>query len=364
VTAVDELAGRFLAFGGESTTRAPLYHHLAEGVAADPELVALLLHAPPEQHQPVLLFAAVHFLLLDGRRHELARYYPNLTALPRPAAEAFPVFRQFVLDHADEVAGLVAARSTQTNEVGRCATFLPALGLLAAEVGDLALVDVGTSAGLNLQLDRYSYEYVPGGAVGLTSTVHLSCGTRGPVPIPPALPTLCARAGLDASPIDVLDDDAVRWLEACVWPDQPDRFERLKAAIVLVRDDPPTIRRGDAVDDLAVTVESVAGRGHPVVTNSWVLNYLSEPRRRDYVAALDALGAQLDLSWIAAESPAQTVGLPIPTNTTSGPEHRTVLSLTTWRQGRRVVRRLATCHPHGYWIHWEPASDGSSRPHG
>lgn len=50
-------------------------------------------------------------------------------------------------------------RSTQTNEVRRCATLLPALGGLAAEGYRLGLVEVGASADLNLLLDHYGYCY-------------------------------------------------------------------------------------------------------------------------------------------------------------------------------------------------------------
>ena len=42
----------------------------------------------------------------------------------------------------------------------------PALDLLPHEVGTIGLADIGTSAGLNLQLDRYHYVYEPGGSVG------------------------------------------------------------------------------------------------------------------------------------------------------------------------------------------------------
>jgi hypothetical protein len=45
------------------------------------------------------------------------------------------------------------------------------------------------------------------------------------------------------------------------------------------------------------------------------------------------------------------VGLPI--RTTDPAEELTVLSVVRWRGGRRTVQRLATCHPHGYWMHWE-----------
>lgn len=351
MTSLEELAKRFRDFAGEATVRAPLYSCLSAAIADDPELVELLQAAPPEQQSPVLLFAAVHYLLLDGNSHELTDYYPNLVDPPRPANQSFGPFRRFVLQHAGDVATLVATRSTQTNEVGRCALFLPALAMLERRRGPLALVDVGTSAGLNLLLDRYSYEYAPGGGVGPPSTVHLSCGTRGAVPVPAALPRVAARVGVDAAPIDLRDDAAARWLEACVWPDQPDRFARLRAAVELARESPPLLIQGDAVDDLAAVINRVEADGHPVVMNSWVLNYLPEHRRMAYVAELDRLGADRDLSWVLAESPSQTSGLPIPT--TPAPEHRTVLSMVTWRDGRRTVHRLASCHPHGFWLHWE-----------
>ena len=188
----------FAALAESAKPRAPLYVRLAEGIAADHELAGLLLLAPPTQRQPVLLLACVHFLLLDGRDHELARYYPNLTEHPDPG-DPVPAFRAFCHANADELAELLATRSTQTNEIGRCALLLPVFGLLAAEVGDIAHLDVGTSAGLNLLLDRYEYAYEPGGEVGGPSPVRLECGTRGPVPVPPAMPPIVQR--LRARPV-------------------------------------------------------------------------------------------------------------------------------------------------------------------
>ncbi|MEQ1702771.1 MAG: DUF2332 domain-containing protein, partial [Ilumatobacteraceae bacterium] len=246
-----------------------------------------------------------------------------------------------------------ASRTTQTNEVGRCAQFLPALGLLAEEVGPLAHLDVGTSAGLNLLLPRFHYRYSPGAAIGSASTVTLDCATRGNPPLPGTIPPIVRSIGLDIAPIDVADDEAVRWLEACVWPDQPERFARLVAAIEMARAAGLDVRRGDAVLALPELVAEVADDGHPVITNSWVLNYLSPAQRVAYVDVLDALGAQRDLTWVVAESPAQTPELPIPA--TSPTEDITVLSIVTWRGGRRRVRRLATTHPHGFWLHWEAA---------
>ena len=356
---IEQLAERFRHFAGETAARAPLYARLSASIAEDPDIVALLTSAPTEQQLPVLLFAAVHDLLLGGVGAALAEHYPNLTEAPR-SDDPFPAFRRVALDHADDIRDLVATRSTQTNEVGRCALFLLGLEVLQDEgLGPFSLVDVGTSAGLTLLMDRFRYRFEPDEGetheLGNPSTVELVCGTRGPAPRPTAIPSIARRVGLDASPIDVADDDAVRWLEACVWPDQQDRFDRLRAAIALARSEPPDIRpqirRGDAVDDVGSIVREVATAGHPVVLNSWVLNYLPEERRRRYVDVLDDLGGEQDLSWVLAESPLQTVGLPIPT--TDPPEVLTVLSVVTWRDGRRSVRRLGTAHPHGFWVHAE-----------
>jgi hypothetical protein len=349
----DELAQRFRAFAATAAKRAPLYGHLAARIADDPATSRFLLHAPEEQRLPVLLFACVHWLLLNEPDQPLARHYPNLAA-DVDTTDPYPAFREFCAEHEQRLAGLLGTRSTQTNEVGRCATTLPLLGLVAGEVGPLALVDVGSSAGLTLLFDRYECRYEPGGSVGGPSQVVLQCGTRGDVPIPERFPTIGARIGLDRSPIDLTDPDASRWLEACVWPDHADRFHRLHAAIGLAQIEPPTVRPGDAIEDLAATIALVADRGHPVVLNTWVLNYLSDEQRGAYVTELDRLGASSDLSWIFAEMPSLVSGLPVPDEPDRA--YHTVVTLVRWRDRVRTVDHLADAHPHGAWIHWRAAS--------
>ena len=351
-----ELAQHFATFARTSLPRAPLYAALSTGISRDPDIYRLLLHAPPTQRLPVLLFACVHDLLLEDPRQELAGWYPNLTSSSRPPSERalMPTFTRFVASHAGRLRALLATRTTQTNEVGRCAIVLPALGLLADEVGPVGLLDVGASGGLNLLLDRYEYRYESQSGVVATlggpSSVVIDAATTGPFPVPREMPEIAVRCGLDQRPIDVTDDDEARWLEACVWPDQPGRFHRLVAAIAVAREAPPELLAGDAVTSLAVAVDRVGASAHPVVTNSWVLNYLTPEGRVAYLAELDRVGAQRDLSWIYAEAPALIPELP------NGPDpkdpHRTVLSLARWRGGRRTVQHLATCHPHGFWIHW------------
>jgi hypothetical protein len=349
------LVQRFQEFAETWRSRAPLYASIATTVSLDPDLAALLLRAPAPQQLPVLLFAAVHDLVLADPSAELARWYPNLGDAPRSPGERrlARIFRAFVRDHEDEISDRLRTRSTQTNEVGRCALLLPAFGLLAKEVGPLAHLDVGASGGLNLLIDRYEYRYT--GRDGATkvvgsSPVVIPITTRGDVPVPDRMPTVSRRCGVDRQPIDVTDPDEARWLEACVWPDHVERFDRLAAAIHVAREDPPELLAGDAVTSLAPAVERLGSDAHPVVTNSWVLNYLTADQRTDYLAELDRIGAERDLSWVYAEAPVHIPELPNSPDPSN--PHLTVLSMVRWRDGTRTVDHLATCHPHGRSMYW------------
>jgi hypothetical protein len=338
--------------------RAPLYASLANGIAEDPALFRLLLHAPPPQRLPVLLFASTHTLLLADPSHPLAEWYPNLTEQHRSPDDPalLPTFAAFAKEHAAAIAALLARRTTQTNEVGRCLMLLPAFGTIAAESGPLAHLDVGCSGGLTLLSDRYQYRYEPEEGdpvtIGPYSPVLLTAQTRGDRKLPAAVPTIAARCGIDLYPIDVTDDTEAHWLEACIWPDQRDRFLRLRAAIAIARERPPELLAGDAAESVAPAIERMAQSAHPVVTNSWALNYLTGAQRSAYLAALDQQGAERDLSWVFVEAPALTPELPWNFETEPDDPHLTVTAMVRWRDGVRTVEHLATSHPHGFWIHF------------
>ena len=342
----------FADFARQTANGTPLYSRLAAGIAGNKRLAGMLLNAPPAQRLPVLLFACVHSLLLGEPDAPLARFYPNLAGEGTDPGDPFPAFERFCNQHADALATMMRTRRTQTNEIGRTALFVPAFGLLEHEMGVLAHVDVGASAGLNLLISHYDFRFEPGGSIATGSTVQLVCGTRGDVPVPVRHPSIATAVGIDQSPIDLDDTDQARWLEACVWPDQVGRFERLRAAIEVARTVGVDVRSGDAVSGVAALVQEVAGAGHPVLTTSWVMNYLSADERLGFVAAVDALaGAGHDCSWVYAESPAlcpELPGIPPPTD----PDQPTALVAVRWRGGERSTQHLANAHPHGAWMHW------------
>ena len=93
-------------------------------------------------------------------------------------------------------------RQTQTNETGRCAVLYPAVAEAAArlDASRIALIDVGCSAGLNLNVDAYAVTYTPSEhTVGdASSSVQLRCEERGATAVPTRpMPEVVARIGIE-----------------------------------------------------------------------------------------------------------------------------------------------------------------------
>lgn len=355
---VTELMARFEHFADTSTRHTPLYAAISRRVSDEPDVAALLLHAEAGQRIPVLLLAAVHDLLLSGLDHPLSACYPTVVDEPTGTPhEAADLFVDLCRRHQDLVVALVASRSTQTNEIGRSAALRPVLVHLARRHGLLGLVEVGASAGLNLWFDRYRVDYELAGATHeagpSTSTVRLRCGLVDDADLPLAPdPDVAGRVGLDRSPVDLADPIQDRWLLACTWPDELERFHRLQAAIQLARTEPSPVVRGDAVDDLATHVLAVPTDAHPVVFHSWVLSYLHEDRQRAFAAEVARLGRLRPLSYVWMESRDLVPGLPAPERAVER-EGATEVVLVEHGHGDARPVRLAEMHPHGRWLHWQ-----------
>jgi hypothetical protein len=287
-----DTAERYRTFATiEAPGLSPTYEEWALGIAGDPEIVALIDQLPAPKRQVNLVFAAAR-----AAGAEVSDY---------------PEFRRWLTASWDRVREIALNHATQTNEAARCAVLLP---LLAALPGPLALVEVGASAGLCLYPDRYSYRY---GETELhpesgPSTVLLSPKIAGPVPVPERMPRIAWRVGLDLNPLDVSSDEDVAWLEALVWPEHDDRRTRLRAAIEIVRQDPPRIVRTDALSGLRALVAEAPADATVVVYHSAVLAYFAEKDR----AAFADLVRELPVRWISNEGETVVPGvrekLPVP----------------------------------------------------
>ncbi len=344
----------------------PLYSHLAGHAADDDEVAGLLTATDTTSADATLLFAAVQRVLQSEPFHELTNYYPSLGGSYGPDGGTWPLFRTFVLERADRIRALIATRVTQTNEVRRAALLYPAVTLAAKQAGrPVGLLEVGTSAGLLLGMDTYSYRYQTQQAGQLAagparSTVGLHCalavapGATLP-PIPKKLVT-AAKIGMDSRPVDLTDEEQYAWLEACIWPDQPERLRLFGAAAAAQRKSPPELVAGDGVADLPAVAARIPAEVPLVVLTSNVLWLFTDEQRTAFVAALDELAASRPLWWVSQEGYRAALEplLPGRDDLRPGEGEQTfgVLGLVHWSDGGRHATALARTAWHGERMEW------------
>jgi hypothetical protein len=302
----------------------PLYAELAAAAAQDDGILDFLVGLPREQQQPMLLFGAVTFL----------------SGTPSSPDE----LRTRLRDDGGRIRDTMLTRFTQTNEPARCAALVTALADIDGPIG---LVEVGSSAGLCLYPDRYSYEF-DGRPVGPRSTVHVTTTTTGSVPVPDRLPEVAARVGIDRNPLDPADPGDRAWLQALIWPgpNAAPRRERLAAAAAIAAREPATVLTGDITERLGDALELLPSDCTPVVFHAAVLAYLRRDARQEFAALVQGMGVR----WVAQESAGVVPGIPADL---ARPDSF-VLSV----DGRPMARTA----PHGGRIDWLQDGPGAGGP--
>jgi hypothetical protein len=341
---VDLLARRFKRFAKTKCLgSSPLYYHLSQRIAEDHELLALASHCRGDQPTPTLFLGAVHFLLLNGIRDPLARFYSTLTTSALPPEEAYPHFRAFCFNHQDDLLPLLSDHLVQTNEIRRCSYLMPAFCLISSLAlrPSLALVEIGTSAGLNLLWDRYGYHYEPNIRRGNThSKIQIGCLWRGdkrPV-LPKSLPVVTSRVGLDQHVLDLTDENNYLWLKALIWPEHVDRIRLLENAVEEIREFPPSLKEGSVLELLPSILKSIPADVTPVLFHTHTLHQFSPQTRQHFLDLVAEEGRRRELFHLAGEG--------------SGTYYHIELQLATFQDGVRHQKNLAHCDQHGRWVEW------------
>ncbi len=313
---------------GRYLESSPLYLHLINTIADDAELVRVLNtieHTP----RPNVLLAGVQYLMMRDPGSDLGAYYPNLAEDPLPAAGIDPVFRDFVLSHEAELTEIGRTRHTQTNECRRCVALLP--GIWSTGLNEFHLIDIGTSAGLNLAVDRYGYEW-DGVHWGPASPVLLTTESRGAA-VDPRPVAVLRRIGLDLDPVNPADPDDRAWLESLIWPEHHDRRSRLRSALEIAATLPIELVAGNVLDTLGPVLAGLPAGEPAVVVNSFVLNQL---RRRDRERIEEIVAearsareiARVSMEWLDPDA----AGASIEVDDGSG------------------LRPIGLAQPHGEWL--------------
>ena len=284
---------------------------------------------------PLRLLSGVHGLWRAGRAAMLAPVFDGSGHAETNTA----LLRAVLASHDAELLPWLDS-PPQTNEVGRAAPLMTGLLEIAARHGPrLEILEIGSSAGLNLMIDRFRIELA-----GVVSGPHdalltLTPTWRGPPPPAAAIEVVTTR-GVDVAPIDASTEAGAQRLLAYVWPDHHTRFTRLSAALNMLRSAPPHLDSGDAAQWLATRLAAPQDAGTTrVLMHSIVWQYLGKARQSKITAAMEAAGAcataQRPLAWVRVEAN-RTV-------------HKHEITVRSWPQHERSIL-LGFAHAHGFWV--------------
>lgn len=339
-------ARKALAFG--KIFMAAVFESLARTLWSSPAVVEMIECWPGDLASAGVIFrlnAGLHALARSGR-------FPMLEAIYRGAsAETAPDPVQLDLAVTEALAAgegalLVWLRSrTQTNEVARLAGLAAVLAELSARQSlPCRLLELGTSAGLNLNLAHYQIRLGELQLGPAASAVRIAPRWTGASPV--AAPVVIAGAdGVDLCPLDVSRQTDAERLHAYVWPGERARTERLQRAIALAQRHPPRVEQGSAANWLEqqLCIPQPAGERR-VVFHAMALQYMPDAERARIGQLLAEAGmkagterplAHVAMEWNAARSDVE-------------------VRVTCWDGGAHDGEAMlaARCHPYAEWFEW------------
>lgn len=344
------LAQVYRQFGEvDAAETSPLYERVAVALSESDEALRAIETAPARKRHPAVILAALHDLALAGRAPALAAAY---AAADGDAAAGAAI--DTLLRMTESVVAIAVRRQPRTNETGRCAVLYPAIAEAVRRAGANAvgLIDVGCSAGLNLNVDRVGITYSNGQSLGdPSSAVLMSSSIVGRRPVPTrAIPEIVARVGIDLDPVDVTDADDVRWLRACLGPDQPERVARLDAEMALAATAPPLLLRGDAIEVMPDAFAQVPMDALPVVTTTWALSHFPLESRLRFLHRLDAAAGGRTVAWVSVEGVG--VAPTIPTLGDRRASGHSIVGLAVFNQSALHAEAVGRCWSRGRLLAW------------
>jgi len=323
----------------------PMYARLLELCARDIGCQGPVLEAiaswrgdPARGALPLRLMAAVHALVLTGVAKELQPFFPSVGGKPLHP-ELDEAFLEIVGVHRPFIRNFLEL-NPQTNECRRSVALLGGFLVLAEESKlPVRLLELGSSAGLNLLWDRFRYEMGPYRWGDSGAQILIRTRWEGLPPPLAARVEVRARTGCDLRPLSVSDEAQCRLLESWVWADQTERLDQLRRAISLCRLHPPEVEPGSAAPWLRRQLQDRRPGEVTVVFHSVVWPYLSEAEQSEVAGLLEGEGRRRErynpLCWLRLEdAAARELGL----------------ELKVWPGGED--RLLARSHPHAEWVQW------------
>ncbi|MET0307290.1 MAG: DUF2332 domain-containing protein [Sphingomonas sp.] len=283
-------------------------------------------------------------LRLIGGLHALHRRgVPELApvftgAVTDPDAVAAILHRVFVAHDVELLPWLDGP--PQTNEAGRSAGLMTGILHLAQRYGPkFEVLEIGSSAGLNLLIGRYRFDLGGVRTGPADSPVAIQPEWRGPPPPDAPVEILSAR-GVDIQPLDLSGTRDAERLQAYCWVENVERQARLEKTIAMVRAEGVDLVRGDAADWVEARLAEPQAEGVTrVLMHSVVWQYLPDATQHRIADAMQAAGERATperpLGWVMME-PNRDL-------------HRHEVRVRGW-PGDTPMQLVALTHAHGAWV--------------
>lgn len=334
-----EQAGFCTAYGSPFTGE--LITRMAQDLEAGGPVTALVGEWPTNPRADALalrLTGALHAAVLTHRDPALAALYPARTA-HWSMGDVWPSARTLLAREQAWVRDFIRS-PPQTNETRRSIALLAGfLAFAKTWDGPIDTLEIGASAGLNLNWDRFAYR-TQSWAWGGDSQVLIDTDWQGAPPPIDARPNIRNRAACDLNPLDVRGEASRLQLKSYIWPDQPDRLARFDGAVKLAIQHDVRVDRADAAQWLTHKLASRAPGAATIVYHSVFLQYPPREAREAIVSAIRDAGAAAThaapLAWVRME----------PEQVTDGVDNglRFVIDLHTWPTGERRVLAYTDGH--------------------
>ncbi|MEH7225258.1 DUF2332 domain-containing protein [Bacillus sp. JJ1566] len=316
-----------------------LYEFLSLKITEDDDILELASHARKGQPSSNLLFGAVHYLLLKGKDHQLREFYPSIVTNPRNVEESFIHFKDFCLQFSDEIISLLQEKLVQTNEVRRCSYLFPAFQSIYNTVKKpLALIEIGTSAGLQLLWDQYSYSYGTNEVYGnKDSALHITSEIKGnKTPnLQDFIPPVAARIGIDLQPINLKDQENELWLQALIWPEHHERRALFEKAAEYVKANELRLIEGNGVELLCDLSEEIPKDFAICVFHTHVANQMPSDVKTSLLEQVQRIGAEREIFHLYNNIQDRN------------------LHLDYYLNGKEYQNVVGETEGHGRWFTWE-----------
>ena len=324
-----------------------MYSPVARALSESDAALRALQDVPVRRRHPRVVLAALHDLALAGRAPALAAAYVD-----GDGAAAGPAAVGTVLTRTDELVRTATRRRVPGELTGHAEVLYPAIAEAGRRGGatTVGLIDVG-SPGFNLLVDRVGIAYSSGSRVGdPMSPVQLTAAVVGPQQRVPTrgLPEVVARIVVDEDPVDVSDEADIRWLRACLRPDQTEQRAKLDAELAVAASDPPVRLAGAVEHTLPDALARIPASALPVVLTTWSLSRLSVARRLEFHRRLSAAGRPV--AWVSVEGVGVAPGVPtLGDRPASG---HSIVGLAFFAGGAVQADVLGRCWSRGGLLSW------------